>query len=972
MKSKLNRVTVMRKLCALIVVAVMCIGALSGCMVVKSLTSISFTKSSISLKVGETSNLSGLVAFSPSTATNKNYQLVSSNLSVVTVSGTSITAVSAGSAAITAVADENSKITARIDVKVDYEELSEVGITYTGSLLQIYDTAAPNGNLSSVIFRLNINENVDPTVYENIEWLVNDKSQNVDESKFSYTPQSTGKYVVYARTKVKGGEYFTSNTVTIQVYNDSVKGTVAVEDESLLEQESRLMPVKFSVTLDNEDENMLSTVIFKVNGEVAQSSTSKTFTFTPQNGNQEYVITVFLNSDTNQLSFNDGEKSKTVKVVGLVSFTNLRLEFDNSYPNVYIKWDNISIDMTYTVTVTAPNGTSSIVYSSDNAAHADRFTSNSFNLGGSKLVENFTFVSSNSTVKQYSVSIKALDSESIVRGSADYTFKQITKTQGSYWSNTVFGGTVDHYITSFNDYVKLIDYYVNWRNQSKSYYDVSEDNAITVKTLIAYDLESKYKADNKIIEAALYAVPLTLMFGYSSKINASNVCSSNFYTLSQNVPTMNSADLYGAQQYTEDGLKVVNTTAIMPHINYRGTDDGYTDRANTFNKFPIDSRTQTIKVKDSEQLFYAAENGFKPEPVDNSRVSGMYDYARKVLRQIISDDMDDAEKAHAIHDWVIWRVTYDYNSTYTNTGNDPDRDFIDSLKAQTYSLEGVLTDGSTRYSGDNFAFSPYAVCDGISKAVSLLCNIEGLPCKRTGVSAGSSEQSAGGHVWNRVYIENSENYEDGWYLIDCTWAQTGYDGSSKTGSGVYIFGSSYSDTYFTVNSHQYLLRSDSGLSATHFYSDYQKQTEHEADVAENFAYFKYNYADTAKKYNYYITLAEVNNKTALKAKLTAILQAQLADKRVTFEVPGDAQAVTSRPFSLSEIVFEVTTQAMVTTVTDTIVDILKGYGFSLNAAAVRDCFISTAPLEYETSSRTQVYISNVFMNMQKVQQHTAA
>ena len=56
-------------------------------------------------------------------------------------------------------------------------------------------------------------------------------------------------------------------------------------------------------------------------------------------------------------------------------------------------------------------------------------------------------------------------------------------------------------------------------------------------------------------------------------------------------------------------------------------------------------------------------NGFKPVFVDDAngqKLQALYDKARAVLFDYISEDMTDVEKVAAIYDWIVNAVEYDY------------------------------------------------------------------------------------------------------------------------------------------------------------------------------------------------------------------------------------------------------------------------------------------------------------------------
>lgn len=175
-------------------------------------------------------------------------------------------------------------------------------------------------------------------------------------------------------------------------------------------------------------------------------------------------------------------------------------------------------------------------------------------------------------------------------------------------------------------------------------------------------------------------------------------------------------------------------------LNYNPTTN---KRSDTFDEFKINNSLYTFNVTTSEQLHYALERGVKPIIKKDSTTEVIYNKAKEVLRQIINDDMTDLEKVKAIHDWIVMNVVYDedlLSKVYLN----PD----DLNKYIGFHLEGVFLDNK-------------AVCEGISKAVTVMCNIEGIPCVT--VEGYQAENPNGvGHAWNKVYIDGK------WYILDVT------------------------------------------------------------------------------------------------------------------------------------------------------------------------------------------------------------
>ena len=166
-------------------------------------------------------------------------------------------------------------------------------------------------------------------------------------------------------------------------------------------------------------------------------------------------------------------------------------------------------------------------------------------------------------------------------------------------------------------------------------------------------------------------------------------------------------------------------------------------RAEDFDDFKINLYKETMKVNSGEQLVYALEHRVKPLPKEGSRSETIYNKMKEVLRQIITDDMDDFEKIKAIHDWIIMNVIYDQELAELL--------YDDASDLKTYEgfyLEGVFNEG-------------YAVCEGISKTLCCLANIEGIPCVR--VTGHETRNLNGvGHAWNKIYINGN------WYIIDAT------------------------------------------------------------------------------------------------------------------------------------------------------------------------------------------------------------
>ena len=171
-------------------------------------------------------------------------------------------------------------------------------------------------------------------------------------------------------------------------------------------------------------------------------------------------------------------------------------------------------------------------------------------------------------------------------------------------------------------------------------------------------------------------------------------------------------------------------------------------REDNYNKFPIDFVEKTFEVESSNQLFYVLSHGYRPLPKKGSRAESVYNFFRSVLKDICDESMSDFDKAKAIYEWIILHVQYDNAVAYPDLSTQIGQLAAD--KDKTYLFDAFYLEGVIRGS---------AVCDGISKAYSVMCAIEGIDCVRVTGDDGLG----GGHAWNKVKISGK------WYLSDATW-----------------------------------------------------------------------------------------------------------------------------------------------------------------------------------------------------------
>ena len=267
--------------------------------------------------------------------------------------------------------------------------------------------------------------------------------------------------------------------------------------------------------------------------------------------------------------------------------------------------------------------------------------------------------------------------------------------------------------------------------------------------------------------------------------------------------------------------------------------DGFTDAVqNTYSKphydnvkktrnFYIDSVKETMSVSTSNMLYKAVAWGYKPVFMGSQaeNLKQIYDNAKDALSYIVSDEMSEYEKVHAIYDYIIYNVRYDHDCANAEdkyvSGN---LSLNEKMKYYGYYLEGIFLDKF--YKKDM-----HAVCDGKSKAFVLMCGIEGITAVRISGEASSDGKNFGGHAWNKVLLDLNGTGDKEWYFVDTTWGDVGDDSKEFL-------------------SHAYFLLSDVQTSATH-----REKENHGYPKAEGkFDYYAHEtYTSSGTEYNYVIT-----------------------------------------------------------------------------------------------------------------------
>ncbi len=167
-----------------------------------------------------------------------------------------------------------------------------------------------------------------------------------------------------------------------------------------------------------------------------------------------------------------------------------------------------------------------------------------------------------------------------------------------------------------------------------------------------------------------------------------------------------------------------------------------------------------VLVFNSEQLYMVVQSGARPIFIDGKSdvAKTIYYNAIEVLVDINNSDyLTDYEKALNIYRYITQNVMYDY-VIYDFMSYENDFSIKSFGNYSCFYLESIF------YDFEDLEYK-YAVCDGLAKAYSLLCNIEGIECFKVNGTVGD-----GNHAWNKIYLDE----QDCWYYVDTTWGQAVY------------------------------------------------------------------------------------------------------------------------------------------------------------------------------------------------------
>lgn len=298
-------------------------------------------------------------------------------------------------------------------------------------------------------------------------------------------------------------------------------------------------------------------------------------------------------------------------------------------------------------------------------------------------------------------------------------------------------------------------------------------------------------------------------------------------------------------------MDAVQNTYSKPHY----------DNVKKTRNFYIDGVKETMSVSTSNMLYKAVAWGYKPvfmgAQADN--LQQIYDNAKDALSYIVSDEMSEYEKVHAIYDYIIYNVRYDHDCANAEdkyvSGN---LSLNEKMKYYGYYLEGIFLDKF--YKKDM-----HAVCDGKSKAFVLMCGIEGITAVRISGEASSDGKNFGGHAWNKVLLDLNGTGDKEWYFVDTTWGDVGDDSKEFL-------------------SHAYFLLSDDEVKNSHV----EKQGHGYPKAEGKFDYFAHEtYTSSGTEYNYVITNRNLAAQQMARA-LKTLPKSTIVEFEFAFSLTKDA------------------------------------------------------------------------------------
>lgn len=758
------------------IVALLC-AALCGCSLIQGLLhpegKFALSESEITLKIGETYDVT------LSDGRTDEFTLSTSDKTKVEIYGrTSIKAVGKTKTAVTITATNGKGDTAELKVNVDYADVStvKIGVENQYQLLQSGETP------KSVDFSATLNDGTNPdTVFS---WkFTNGAGEEVATASgktASYLP-SPGE--IYFATVTADGKSATVGFCAVEellVYLDKYR--VGTEEKIVVRAryfDNSLLGKTATAYVYDEDGNLISTTTLET---------------IPSNGIGEVndTIAAIGKEGTFTLKVVVGEVSREVNFVVKDNVAANHIEV--------VANGNLSQTTAETVTFTATLSPAKADVESVKWYVNDKYYSTG---------KTFSFKPTNRG--EYKVTAE---------------INKITKTK-----TIVYLSEHDeawYYASHFHDYGGYAqNRYITSKEELKNLiHFVLENKIAEIKFYAGYSTPETVKNDVSEVRDCVEESGIIPGYSLETSGNEFTIKFRFFADEAGLIETVNSPEFDAPDGFGD----AVQNTYSKPH---------YDDNVKKERNFYIDSVKETMSVSTSNMLYKAVAWGYKPVFMGSQaeNLKQIYDNAKDALSYIVSDEMSEYEKVHAIYDYIIYNVRYDHDCANAqdkyNTNNAlltegeikelKNLNLNEKMKHYGYYLEGIFL--NKFYKKDM-----HAVCDGKSKAFVLMCGIEGITAVRISGEALSDGKNFGGHAWNKVLLDLNGTGDKEWYFVDTTWGDVG-DNSKE------------------FLSHAYFLLSDDEVKNTHV-----ENPGHDYPKAEGkFDYYAHEtYTSSGTEYNYVI------------------------------------------------------------------------------------------------------------------------
>lgn len=745
------------------VVALLC-AALCGCSLIQGILhpegKFALSESEITLKIGETYDVT------LSDGRTDEFTLSTSDKTKVEIYGrTSIKAVGKTKTAVTITATNGKGDTAELKVNVDYADVStvKIGVENQYQLLQSGETP------KSVDFSATLNDGTNPaTVFS---W----KFTNGAGEEVATASSKTASYLpaageIYFATVTAGGKSATVGFCAVEellVYLDKYR--VGTEEKIVVRaryfDNSSFGKKTATAYVYDEDGNLISTTTLETIRSNGMGEVNDTIAAIGKEGN--FTLKVVVDGVSREVNFvvkdNVAANHIEVGVTGNLSQTTAET-------------------VTFTATLSPAKADVESVkwYVNDKYYSTGKtFSFKPTNRGEHKVTAEINKITKTKTIVYLSENDEA------------WYYASHFHDYGGYAQN--------RYITSKEELKNLILF-------------VLENKIAEIKFYAGYATPETVKKDVSDVRDCVEESGIIPGYSLETSGNEFTIKFRFFADEAGLIETVNSPE-YDAP----DGfMDAVQNTYSKPHY----------DNVKKERNFYIDGVKETMSVSTSNMLYKAVAWGYKPVFMGSQaeNLKQIYDNAKDALSYIVSDEMSEYEKVHAIYDYIIYNVRYDHDCANAEdayvSGN---LSLNEKMKYYGYYLEGIFLDKF--YKKDM-----HAVCDGKSKAFVLMCGIEGITAVRISGKASSDGKNFGGHAWNKVLLDLNGTGDKEWYFVDTTWGDVGDDSKEFL-------------------SHAYFLLSDDEVKNTHV-----ENPGHDYPKAEGkFDYYAHEtYTSSGTEYNYVI------------------------------------------------------------------------------------------------------------------------